>query len=437
VNLIARSIIKAWVPRGLLGRSLLIVILPLIFVQLISTYIFFDRHWESITRQFADNIAGGIATTALWYDAHPGELGQIQNFVQRTLAMEVSLVSRMPQGAVLGGEAYEILLEALRVRIGVACTIIEADQDIQIYVPQPMGALQYKLPRKKLFSKTTPIYLAWSLGASLVMLIIAALFMRNQVRPLQRLAEAAENFGKGREIINFRPAGAREIRRAGVAFIVMRERIRRHMQERVQMLAGVSHDLRTPLTRMKLQLAIAKKEIDVEALHQDIVDMEHMIEVYLDFARSAIPESVTVQKFAPFIGAICRKLDSKRIELVIASDFEPNLEIQIKPNTLYRALENLLANALRYGYQKVLVHLNNHRSGIEILIDDDGPGIPPERRAEVFRPFIRLDSSRNQATGGVGLGLAIARDGIRRHGGYVVLGDSPLGGLRIRVYLPK
>jgi two-component system osmolarity sensor histidine kinase EnvZ len=274
---------------------------------------------------------------------------------------------------------------------------------VAMKVQLPDGVMEVRVSRKRLFGSTTYIFVTWMVGSSIVLFVVATFFMRNQVRPIRRLAKAADHFGRGIDVPDFKPAGAAEVRLAASAFLQMRERIRRQIEQRTVMLAGVSHDLRTPLTRMKLQLAMAHESPEITSLASDVIEMEHMVEGYLAFAAGEGAEDPKTMFLSKLLGRRC--------------------------------LTNLLSNALRYGSQ-VQVRADLREKSLEITIDDDGPGIPAERRADAFKPFYRLDESRNPKTGGTGLGLAIARDVVRGHGGDLTLEDSPLGGLRARLRLP-
>jgi two-component system osmolarity sensor histidine kinase EnvZ len=257
--------------------------------------------------------------------------------------------------------------------------------------------------------------------------------MRAQVRPVLRLASAAEAFGKGREMETFRPQGAREVRRAALAFIAMKTRIQRQIAQRTAMLAGVSHDLRTPLTRMRLELEMMPDDESVRAMKDDIVEMERMLNGYLAFARGEGSEKPEPSDLAELIEDAVRQ--ARRSGAQVDFHAQGRLRIPVRPHAFMRCMTNLLENALRYG-SRAWVQAKRRGGVIEILIDDDGPGVPEDLREEVFKPFFRAEGSRNPETGGVGLGLTIARDLVRGHGGEIVLGDSPLGGLRVKIRLP-
>jgi two-component system osmolarity sensor histidine kinase EnvZ len=265
------------------------------------------------------------------------------------------------------------------------------------------------------------------------LLIVAIIFLRNQIKPILRLADAAESFGKGREVPNFRPRGAREVRRAAAAFIEMKTRIERAMEQRTAMLAGVSHDLRTVLTRFKLELALIKESPEVDAMKKDIDEMARMLEAYLAFARGDSGEIAAPTDMAEFLEEL--RLDAERHGHTTSVVFHGPPIVTVRPAAFRRCLGNLVSNAARFAPSISITGHRDHRY-LTVTVDDDGPGIPSGMREEVFKPFLRLDDARNQDEGGTGLGLAIARDIARSHGGDITLGDSPLGGLRATVRVP-
>jgi two-component system osmolarity sensor histidine kinase EnvZ len=304
----------------------------------------------------------------------------------------------------------------------------------EIRVQLPDGVVRILSPERRMFSPTTYIFILWMTGSALVLFGIAIVFMRNQIRSIRRLAIAADRFGKGRDTPDFKPEGAAEVRQAAAAFLVMRERIQRQMRQRTEMLAGVSHDLRTPLTRMKLALAMLNEDPEVEELKDDVAEMESMIETYLAFARGEGTEQMQPTDLSRLVGEVvvgARRAGSQ-INLTIAE----TLSLPLRTNGFKRCLSNLLANSRRHAHT-VWLHVGRRDPmTIQILVDDDGPGIPETAREDVFKPFFRLDTSRNPETGGTGLGLAIARDVVRSHGGDITLDDSPQGGLRVIIRLP-
>ncbi|MCR6630053.1 MAG: ATP-binding protein [Magnetospirillum sp.] len=433
--------LKRLLPHGLLGRSLLIIVTPLIVVQLVSTYIFYATHWDTVAKRLALALAGDVGAVIESLRAFPDPESQLR--VLRIASSKMELDIRFQAGGILpngpqeeprgimDAALYDSLAERVQRPFQVDSRSFE--REVLVRVQLHDGLLEVYVPRKRLFSSTTYIFVLWMVGTSMLLLGIATIFMRNQVRSVRKLAAAADSFGKGHEVPNFKPEGATEVRQAAVAFNLMRDRIRRQIQQRTEMLAGVSHDLRTPLTRMKLQLAMMGGTEGSAELEEDVAEMERMVEGYLAFARGEGSE-----KPAPTdVGALLEEVVGRyrRQGSEIDLHVEDKVTMTLRPHALSRALSNLIGNALRYGGH-VWVRAGCRPDAVEILVDDDGPGIPAEKRDEVFKAFHRLEHSRNVSTGGVGLGLTIARDIARSHGGDVLLEDSPLGGLRARVRLP-
>jgi two-component system osmolarity sensor histidine kinase EnvZ len=306
--------------------------------------------------------------------------------------------------------------------------------DFEIKVDVRDGVLAVLVPRDRVTVSKPDIFILWMVGSSLLLMGIAILFLRNQVRPIERLARAADSFGKGRAVPDFKPYGATEVRRAAQAFITMRERLERHVTQRTEMLAGVSHDLKTPLTRLKLALALLFDDTDTKSMRADIAEMEHMLDEYLAFARGEEGE----ESVATDLGALVRdaaEAASRAGQQTVAVTGPVHVQVSVKRAALRRCLTNLIDNAIKHG-SKVAVTLTQDERLAEIAVEDNGPGIPDGRREEAFRPFHRLDEGRNLQSGGSGLGLAIARDIARAHGGDIVLGKSPMGGLKATVRLP-
>jgi two-component system osmolarity sensor histidine kinase EnvZ len=307
-------------------------------------------------------------------------------------------------------------------------------RDVEIRVAHQDGALVFFIKRDRVFATTGRIFLFWLAGTSILLGAVAIIFMRNQVRSILRLADAAAAFGRGRDAPGYRPAGATEVRKAGYAFIAMRERIKRHLEQRTAMLAGISHDLRTPLTRIKLALAMQKESDDINDIHNDVLEMERMIEAYLDFARNeAADEDPATFRLAALINEIAS--DINRAGREINADIPASISIEARRSALKRAISNLVNNALRYA-SNVWVCARRSDRYIEVSIDDDGPGIPADKHEEVFKPFIRLDEARNLNETGVGMGLTIVRDVARAHGGEIILDRSKHGGLNATLRLP-
>jgi two-component system, OmpR family, osmolarity sensor histidine kinase EnvZ len=436
-----RGWIKRVLPRTMFGRSLLIVVMPLILLQAIATWIFYDRHWAAISWRLSTGVAGEIGLTieAMKLAGSPAATARLLDRAAASTDMQLALSpgERLPPALPPGGTLVEEqLTQAMQGRVDLPYRIEALDYPggFRIDVQLPQGLLRAEVRRDRLYSPTTYIFVMWMVGSSVVLLAVAIMFLRNQVRSLRRLAAAADGFGKGRPVPFFKIEGAVEIRQAAVAFMTMRERIQRQIRQRTQMLAGVSHDLRTPLTRMKLALAILGDDPAVEELKSDVAEMEHMVHGYLDFVRgegSEAPVETDIALLLEDVAAAMRR-EGTKLSLVLPAEYV----MPVRPNALKRCLANLIGNARRHGDQ-VWLTAGPVADGIDIVVDDDGPGIPPADRDRVFRAFVRLDPSRNPSTGGVGLGLTIARDVARGHGGDVRLETSPQGGLRARLHLPR
>lgn len=436
-----QSWVKRVLPRTMFGRSLLIVVMPLILLQAIAAWIFYDRHWAAITWRLANGVASNVALVieATRYAATPEESARLLQRAGALTELRFSLEpgAGLPPPAASSGTLLESQLRAgLRARIDFPYQVdaVTNPRAIAIDIQLPQGLLAVVAPRELLYSSTTYIFVLWMVGSSLVLLAVATVFLRNQVRSLRRLAAAADSFGKGRPVPFFKVEGAVEVRRAAVAFMTMRDRIERQIRQRTEMLAGVSHDLRTPLTRMRLALELIGDGAAVEELRSDVVEMEHMIEGYLDFVRGEGGEEPVETDLALLLDDIAATMRREGTPLSLAAP--PEYVIRVRPNAIRRCLGNLIGNARRHGSHVWLSGLLV-QDGIDIIVDDDGPGIPPTDRERAFQPFIRLDPSRNPSTGGVGLGLTIARDVARSHGGEIYLETSPQGGLRARLHLPR
>ncbi len=435
-----RLAIKRFLPRGLLGRSLLIIVVPLVVLQVVSGIVFYDRHWSNVSRHRANALSGDIAMLLELMRDIDTEKRQEAMFgmAHRTL----DLIVRMELGDILTNETFEprgnleTTLSRSLTQIVQRPFVIDSTSErrrVLIAVQVPEGVLHVSANAERLISSTTKIFIMWMIGTSLVLFGVATIFMRNQVSPLRRLASAAENFGKGRDAPNFSPSGATEVRQAAAAFMSMRDRIQRQIQQRTEMLAGVSHDLRTPLTRMKLQLAMLEGNTEIAELNSDVAAMEGMIEGYLNFARGEGSETPKPTDAKKLLDEVVH--DARRNGIQISYDMDEPVELPLARNAFKRCLTNLIDNAARHG-ETVSITGERNGSVLEFIIDDDGPGIPEEMREEVFRPFFRLDQSRNVATGGTGLGLSIARDIVRTHGGDISLSDAPSGGLRATIRIP-
>jgi len=432
--------IKRYLPKSFLGRSIIIIITPLILLQVVATWIFYDRHWDLITRRLADSVAGEIglvidgmekleqAENRAWLIRSARDLRILFNFKDSEILPNKP---REERSGILDTRLANAMQE--RVRRPFQIDTWSHERLVRMKVQLPDGVMEIVVPRERLFSSTTYIFVMWMVGTSFLLFAIATMFMKNQVRPIRRLAAAVDNFGKGRDVPGFKPEGATEIRMAATAFERMRSRINNAMTQRTEMLAGVSHDLRTPLTRMKLQLALLENTPEVSELENNLREMEIMVEEFLAFAGGEGTEDVVQSNLGHILSSVVRSATASGGNVKL--NIEDNLIIFMRPNAVKRCVANLVVNALAYA-NCVQVSAGRRESVVEICVDDDGPGIPLAEREAVFKPFYRLDASRNSETGGTGLGLSIARDLARGAGGDVKLEQSNLGGLRACVNLP-
>jgi two-component system osmolarity sensor histidine kinase EnvZ len=428
-------------PKGLYARALLIIIAPMVILQSVIAFIFMERHWNVVTQRLSASVVQDIAALIDIYRGYPqdADQAQIRRIAQERLGLAVDFLplTDMPPP---GPKPFFSLLdqalsEQLRKQIGRPYWIDTVGKSalLEIRVQLDNTVMRVFARRSAAYVSNSQIFLLWMVGTSTVLLIVAIIFLRNQIKPILRLADAAESFGKGREVPNFRPRGAREVRRAAAAFIEMKTRIERAMEQRTAMLAGVSHDLRTILTRFKLELALIDGSPEVDAMKKDIDEMARMLEAYLAFARGDSGETSAPTDMAEFLEEL--RLDAERHGHKATVVFHGPPIVTVRPAAFKRCLANLVSNAARHAPSIAITGHRDHRY-LSVTVDDDGPGIPPGLREEVFKPFLRLDDARNQDEGGTGLGLAIARDIARSHGGDITLGDSPLGGLRATVRVP-
>ncbi|MDD3372010.1 MAG: ATP-binding protein [Alphaproteobacteria bacterium] len=432
--------LKRFLPRSLFGRTLVIFVVPTFIMLAVATYVFFDRHWYTVTNRMAQALAGDIAAVVelLQRSNSSATTDGVKHLALKKMELTVNFAPGEPLKHIRRPHTpiAVILKRALNDKLSYSYVfdLAYAPNTIGILVEVPEGVYTFLTPEKRIYSPTTEVFILWLLGSSIFLTAIALVIMRNQIRPIRRLAAAAEAIGKGREVPWFKVEGASEVRQAGAALMVMRDRLKRQIGQRTSMLAGVSHDLRTPLTRMRLQAELmGNNGPDMADLLSDIAEMEAMLNAYLAFARGEEAEAATETSLSKLLDEIASA--ARRQNPNVSLDVPPDIEVIIRRNALKRCLTNLVANALRYG-SRAEIHAQASEQFITILIDDDGPGISPELREEMFRPFTRAEESRNRATGGIGLGLTIARDIARSHGGDVVLEDSPLGGLRARVWIP-
>lgn len=434
----APRLFRSWVPTSLFGRSLLIIVAPIAIMQLAVTWLFFNAHENTITSRLSDGLAGEIAAIVEIYNEDPSRIDELATRAQSTLGLSVvyrtgplTTPNRRNFFRSIDRNLERALEENLSAPFWFDTTRYAAQVAIRVEVEG--GYLSIIAPKDRAFATQGMIFVLYLAGATLILTAVAVLFIRNQVRAIERLADAAETFGRGGDVSDFKPHGAREVRQAGRAFIDMRANIQRFMEQRTTLLASVSHDLRTPLTRLKLELAMAEEGEQTAAMKRDLAEMEYMIDEYLDFARGLTGEAIQDVDVGALLNDIAEA--ARRGGADVELECPGELSAPARPGALNRGLTNLVANAAAFG-SKVKLSAARSDDDVVIYVDDDGPGIAEENREEAFKPFSRLDEARNQNEKGVGLGLAIARDVARSHGGEVILGEAPIGGLRAEVRLP-
>jgi len=434
------QIIAHYMPKGLYPRALVIVIAPVVLLQSVIAYVFMERHWQTVTQRLSSAVSADIAMLIDVYESYPqdADTATLSRIAAERLGMDLDIIPDSDLPAPGPRPFFSLLDNALSTELSQQVArpfwldTVGRSSLIEIRIKLGKDVMRILTRRNAAYASNSHIFLIWMIGTSLILLTIAVLFLRNQIRPILRLADAAEAFGKGREM-EFRPRGAREVRRAGNAFIEMKRRVERSIGERTTMLNGVSHDLRTILTRFRLSLALMERSSEIEALEKDVDEMSRMLEDYLAFARGDAGETAVETDIRSLLEDL--KSDAERqghqTELEVVGD----PLVVIRPDAFRRLMTNLVSNAARYG-DRIAIRAAHDARYLIVMVDDDGPGIPLDQREEVFRPFFRLDEARNVDGGGTGLGLAIARDIARAHGGDIILGDSPLGGLRATVRLP-
>jgi two-component system, OmpR family, osmolarity sensor histidine kinase EnvZ len=431
-------------PERLYARSLIIVVTPVVALQLIMTYMFMERHYETVTRSLAESYISEVVLLISLYnrsDQGPEARDRILAMANQDLKLRLSILENQSLPEPIPSPAFSSVDRKLRryvwdnLKLPFWLDTIGTPNfvDLRIEV-KPHTVFRFVTPIARAHAPTRPLFLFAMVSSSLVLLSLAIIFLRGQIRPILRLAEAAQAFGMGRDVANFRPSGAREIQEASNAFIMMKARIERNVEQRTAMLAGVSHDLRTVLTRLNLELALMPETAATAAMREDVAEMQRMLEGYLSFARGDGGEESRETDIVNLVTQIGE--DFARSGRSITVKLPDSLMASVKPQALKRCIANLVANAIRFG-KLVTVTGSLEDRALTIMVEDDGPGVPSERYADVFKPFVRLDDARNQDTPGTGLGLAIALDVARSHGGDIALGRSAAGGLEATVTIPQ
>ncbi len=433
------ELIKKILPKGLFYRSLIIVATPIILLQIIITIVFFDSLWIKANKGMTRSLVGEIRTL---YDVHINEDSKtqksIRNLYNKNFDFVISLKENKPFPEKIDERWFSPMDRSLRRELKSAFKskywfdTTTYKEIVEIRIKYNNGFVQIFFPKDRIAPSSARIFALWITLPGILLITIALIFLKNQTRPLVRLAKAAEKFGKGEYIKEFRPSGAKEIRQAAFEFDRMRKRISIHLNQRSEMLSGISHDLRTPLTRLKLQLAFLKQQDIAKKMSDDVEEMEKMLNEYLEFSKYQKNENTQMIQLNDLIQNVTKKYDGKNISL----NLEKNPKINVRPNAIRRCLANLIDNGLSYG-NKVEISSAEKLNNIVIIIDDNGPGVPQNEYENVLKPFYRIDKSRGQNKSGVGLGLSITNDIVRSHGGHILLDKSPMSGLRVKVSLPS
>lgn len=433
--------LRRYLPKSLYPRTILIIVIPMVLLQSVLAFLFMERHWETVTRRLSTAMANDISAIISVIESYPQDANfeKITKIASEDLSLSITLLPPASLPAPRPKPFFDLLDRTLSGEIGKLVgkpfwiDTIGRSKFVEIRIKLDNNILRVIARRSQTYASNSHIFIVWMVIASLVLIAVALLFLRNQIRPIVQLADAAESFGKGHPIELFRPRGAREVRRAALAFIEMRHRIERQLDQRTTMLAGVSHDLRTILTRFRLQLALLGNGPEMDELRRDIDEMNTMLEAYLAFARGEGDEPPVPADIKLLIEHVAADMEHTGAQVSYSFDGDPT--VTLRANAFRRCLSNLAGNAARHAERIGIA--GHHTDGwLTVTIDDDGPGIAQEARETVFKPFFRLDAARNQDEGGTGLGLSIARDIARGHGGDITLGDSPMGGLRAIVRIP-
>ena len=435
-------LLERYAPTGLLSRSLLIMVMPIVLLQTIMAGFILDRHWDNVTKVLGRSLASEIGLLTDQYDRSDksdAAIRQIELDATKRLHLGLEIERNATLPPPISRALYSLvdskMTKYLERETGrpfwIDSTAQNGQVDIRVEVEKGL-IFRILTDEERAYASNTAGLLAWMLVSSVMLISIAAVFLRNQINPIVELSRAAKRFGMGRDVSQFRPRGAAEVRQAGHAFVDMQQRISRHVEQRTAMLAGVSHDLRTILTRFKLEIAFLGDGPKVKPLKEDVEEMQRMLEAYMAFVRGdggEKTETVNLQELVTSISSAVAR--GKSTVTLDAQD----VDVKLKPNAFRRLISNLLGNAIRYA-KNVSISARVVERMLTVLVDDDGPGIAPEKREDAFRPFVRLDHARNLDETGTGLGLAIALDIAHAHGGELTLDESPQGGLRAMVQIP-
>ena len=426
-------------PNGLYTRSLIIIIAPIVVLQAILTFVFLERHWQLVTKKLSSSVVSEIGmiikmqkeTDQETISSYAKEFYDISiNYYSN---QEISLDNNIPKTIV-----ERTLVREIGERLDTKTWVQDFPEEKKVKVIIPLGSsiIEFLIPRRNVYATNSHIFLVWMVISSILILSIAILFLRQQIKPIEKLAKAAESFGMGKKIENFKPSGASEVRKAADAYIKMQERIEKFIEQRTLMLAGVSHDLRTPLTRIKLQLEMLSKNRENEELLKDVDEMQYMLETYLDFSQTVSSEESSLVNINKLIEEVIETSKDENNFIIFKSLKKNEINHKCKYIALKRCIINIINNAKAYG-DKIIIKLSESDYEININIEDNGPGISEKDYQKALKPFQRLDSSRNQNIAGSGLGLSISQDIIKTLNGNLNLSKSEMGGLKVEINLPK
>ena len=433
------SNLKKFIPEGLYSRSLLIIIVPIVLLQGILTFVFLERHWQLVTRKLSSAVASEIVSFLDIKDTI--DFSKIKEISKNYYDMDITFIPNQkikddapkPLNLVENTLGKEL---SMRLENSFWIDAHTLEKQVIVQIENGEGLYQFMLPRRNVYATNSHIFLVWMVISSLLLLSVAIMFMRQQIKPIEKLSKAAHQFGLGMKIENLKPSGAAEVRRAAEAYLKMQERIERFMEQRTLMLAGVSHDLRTPLTRLKLQIEMLPNDSNNNELLNDVNEMQKMLETYLDFAQGVTSEDISKVQLKGIIEEIINIKKDDTEKIIFHNNSSDEFPFECKLIAMKRCISNLINNACAYG-NKVVVTLNNSESLIQILIEDDGPGINEKDYEQATKPFQRLDLARNQNISGSGLGLSISQDITNNHGGQMKLSKSHLGGLKVSLEFPR
>ena len=430
--------VKNLLPKRLFYRALLIVAIPVILLQLLVTIVFFDSLWIKTNKGMTRALVGEIDTFIVAFDNENNDKDYIVDLFSIYLDLNIKYIQDKEFNFRLNERWFSPIDRSLRRELKSSIgnnkfwfSTTDYLELINIRIKYKKGYFEFLVPRDRVTSSSARLFGLWISVPAIFLIFVAILFLKNQTRPITNLAKAAEKFGRGEEVDDYRPSGSLEIRQAGYEFDKMRKRILRHLNQRSEMLSGISHDLRTPLTRMKLQLSFIKDKEISSKLSDDISEMEKMLNEYLQFTSSSQSEKNEVFDLSKLLNETVERYENDSI----TKDLTQNILINGRKNLLKRSFNNIIDNGLKYG-KKINIKLNKNGKNIFILIEDNGPGIPKEEYDNVFKPFYKIDKGRGETKSSVGLGLSIASDIVRSHGGYVKLDKSSMNGLGVKIFLP-